>query len=175
MSVPLPALPEAASLRAEPLAPEAFGPFGEVLGYDAAASRSVNAGTARRHDTTARLGGAGGPVLGIYRVEPARLPLSLDTMERHPASSQAFVSLGPPFLVVVAPEAGGLPDLRHARAFLGAAGQGINYRAGVWHAPITALGPGGDFLMLIWEQGTEEDCHVHALARPVRVTPQDTP
>jgi ureidoglycolate lyase len=148
-------------LFATPLNAAAFAPFGDVLAYDAATSRLVNDGFALRSDTAARLEADGGvPVLSIYRASARRLPLEIPTLERHPHSSQSFFPLTAlRFLVVVAPAtADGWPELAHARAFVGGSQQGITYRPGVWHAPITALDQDGDLLMLIWERGSEEDC-----------------
>lgn len=161
-------------LVTEPLSAEAFAPFGDVLAYDAAASREVNGGWARRADLAAVLddGGASGPpVLALFRALHQPLPSAVPFVERHPHSSQVFLPLTPAgFLVVVAPEtADGAPDLSRARAFLGRPGQGINYRRGVWHAPITATDADTDFLMLIWERGIPDDCIVHTLPAPLTI------
>ena len=69
------------------------------------------------------------------------------------ASSQLFVPMGlvhPPslgpravrYLVVVARATGldqSYPDLTTLRAFVARGGMGINYAAGVWHAPMICL------------------------------------
>jgi ureidoglycolate lyase len=159
-------------LDVEDLTADRFAPFGEMLAFDGAMARRVNDGNALRADTPARLAGSGGaPVLAFYRAEAQVLPLSLSMLERHPLSSQAFVAVTVErFLVVVAPAgADGLPDLAAARAFLGRTGQGVNYRAGIWHAPITALDRPGDFLMMMWERGTADDCIEHRAGPPVTV------
>jgi ureidoglycolate lyase len=149
-------------LNVETLTADRFAPFGEVLAFDESLARRVNDGQALRADTPARLAGSGSgkPVLAYYRSEAQALPLSLSVLERHPLSSQAFVAVTVErFLVVVAPAAAdGLPDLAAACAFVGRTGQGVNYRAGIWHAPITALDRSGDFLMMMWEVGGAEDC-----------------
>lgn len=158
------------TLETIPLSATLFAPYGNVVGFDSRSARVVNGGHALRADTAAELEGIGGsPVLAIYRVERQDLPLRLTTLERHPFSSQVFVAINVPrFLVVVAPaDAGGLPDADRAHAFVGVAGQGVNYRPGVWHAPITALDQPGDFMMLMWERGTEEDCIVHSSHTPL--------
>ena len=97
--------------------------------------------------------------------------LRLDIFERHPDSSQVFVALSVEhFLVVVAPPDGSArPDLGRAEAFIGRRGQGINYARNVWHAPIRAIGPDGDFLMFMWERGTPDDCIVHQTREPLLV------
>jgi ureidoglycolate lyase len=70
---------------------------------------------------------------------------------------------------VATPDVGGAPDMASVRAFIGGHGQGVNYRRGLWHAPIKALDAAGDFSMLIWERGSPEDCLLHSLAEPIDV------
>ncbi len=161
-------------LVTEPLRADAFAPFGDVLAYDAAASWEVNGGWARRADLAASLddgGASGAPVLAVFRARHQPMPSAVPFLERHPHSSQVFLPLSAVrFLVVVAPDAAdGSPDLSRARAFLGQPGQGVNYRRGVWHAPITATEADTDFLMLIWERGVAEDCIVQTLQAPLTI------
>jgi ureidoglycolate lyase len=155
-----------------PLTAEAFAPFGDVLSFDPDTARPVNGGNAMRGDLPARLAHSGGmPRLALFRVAAKRLPLTVTELEQHPHSSQTFVPITvDQFLIVVAPsDPDGSPGVEQSQAFIGTRGQGINYRLGVWHAPIIALDAGGDFLMLIWEQGTAADCHVDQLAHPIQV------
>jgi ureidoglycolate lyase len=160
-------------LRPEPLLAETFAPFGAVIGFDAAAAWSVNEGTARRADTAALFeAGAGARLrLAIYRTEAQALPLHVSLFERHPVTSQSFVSLDVPrFLVVVAPPGpGDGPDPAEARAFVGTAGSGLSYRANQWHTPILALDAGGDLLMLMAEHRDRRDCIEHRLAHPITI------
>ncbi|MET0745431.1 MAG: ureidoglycolate lyase [Microvirga sp.] len=155
------------------LTPEGFGPYGEVLHFDAGRSWLVNGGKALRANTAARFDRAAPaePVLAVYRSTGEPWPLRVDLLERHPDSSQAFVALSVEhFLVVVAPQDGpGRPDLRRAEAFVGRRGEGINYLRNVWHAPIRAIGSDGDFLMFMWERGTPDDCIVHPTREPLLV------
>ena len=161
------------------LTPSAFSPFGEVLFFDPARSRLVNDGRALRSDTCARFDSAsdeGAPVLAVYRARGESLPLHLQTFERHPLSSQAFMALSAElFLVVVAPQdASGLPDLSRAEAFVGHRGEGVNYTRNLWHAPITAIDADGDFLMFMWESGRAEDCIFHHPSEPLLIGGLDT-
>ena len=136
-------------------------------------ARPVNHGTARRADlATSFRADSGAPILSIYRAQAQSLPMALPSLERHPHSAQAFVAMSAPrFLVVVAPaDASGAPDVSQACAFVGISGQGINYRPGVWHAPIVALDGDGDFLMFMWERGDADDCIVHDAAIPLQIT-----
>jgi ureidoglycolate lyase len=168
------------NLSPKRLTPSAFSPFGEVLFFDLDRSRLVNDGRALRFDTDTRFDHAspdGEPVLAVYRARGGLLPLRLTTFERHPLSSQAFVALSAEcFLIVVAPQdRAGLPDLDRAEAFVGCRGEGVNYARNLWHAPIAAIGPDGDFLMFMWESGSSEDCILHHLHEPLVVGPSQPP
>jgi ureidoglycolate lyase len=161
-------------LNVKRLTSAAFAPFGEVLSFDLERSRLVNDGRALRSDMQARLDsgqGQGSPVLAVYRARGESLPFSLTTFERHPLSSQTFVALSAErFLIVVAPHgSSNLPDLRRCEAFIGHRGEGVNYSRDIWHAPITALGQDGDFLMFMWESGRDEDCILHHPENPLLV------
>jgi ureidoglycolate lyase len=156
------------------LTPSAFSSFGEVLFFDPDRSRLVNDGRALRFDTDTRFDHAspdGEPVLAVYRASGGPLPMRLLTFERHPLSSQTFVALSAErFLIVVAPDdRAGLPDLERAEAFVGHRNEGVNYARNLWHAPIAAIGADGDFLMLMWESGSAEDCVFHHLQEPLAV------
>jgi ureidoglycolate lyase len=157
----------------EPLDPASFAPYGTVLDFDPARGRLVNEGTALRADSRALFDHAPGtrPILAFYRLQPQDAPLRLTLFERHPASSQSFVSVSVPrFLVVVAPTGGdGLPIVSEARAFVGRRGSGISYRRDQWHMPVMALGEGGDLLMAMAEHGSADDCIEHRLAFPLAI------
>jgi len=160
------------NLTPRPLSAGAFAPFGNMLTFDEAQARPVNAGNALRADLPARFSfSVGQPKLALFRVAAQTLPLAVGVLEQHPNSSQMFFPVSAKrFLVVVAPRApDGGPDTGKAAAFVGGHGQGIAYHAGVWHAPIVALDTDGDFLMLIWEQDTPADCHIELLAVPLHI------
>jgi ureidoglycolate lyase len=139
-------------LRVEPLTGVAFEIFGDVIEAPRGGGRTVNDGTAVRHDDIAALeltADGGRPVLGLFRVRPQHLPFECRTLERHPLSSQAFVPVGERrFLVVVAPAGDGKPDAAATRAFVTDGRQGVNYRRGVWHHPVLALDGETDFVMM---------------------------
>ncbi len=162
------------SLIPEPLDAAAFAPFGAVLRFDEAGARPVNEGFALRSDLAAALDhdAAAKPVVAIYRTRPRPLPLRLGLFECHPYSAQAFVPLTVERFLVVIAEAGpdGLPDPARARAFLGRRDTGVLYRRGVWHAPLTVLGAGGDLMMLMGERGIPDDCIEHRLAVPLLIS-----
>lgn len=123
-----------------PLDAAAFAPFGEVIEARGAPARLINEGRCGRHHDLAALDFADGRAgISLFDSEAVRLPYAFDLVERHPLGSQAFLPMsGAPFLVIVAPDEGGLPGV--PRAFLSDGRQGVNYRAGVWHGVLTPLG-----------------------------------
>lgn len=167
------------TLTIRPLTVSAFAPYGQVLATWGPGRSACN-GRARRFGGLTELshrGNALQPVLDLYRVTPSVLPLSIDTLERHPLSSQAFIPMEvSTYLVVVAlPSDHGKPDPSTLRAFRADASQGINYRPGVWHHPITALDGGGDFAMFMWQAPPGEDQQLATLPVPVVVALDDPP
>lgn len=137
-------------LPVEQLTPEAFRPFGTVLAPDPATARLINGGSTTRFHALGEaeaLGTDAKVILNIFRGTPRRFPYQVDMMERHPLGSQSFSPLSPrPFLVVVAEDHGGTPA--KPRVFRAEGGQGVNYRANVWHHPLMALGEETDFLVV---------------------------
>ena len=138
------------TLTVEPLTPERFLPFGEVIeARDTALQIPINQGFATRFHDLARVDvGQGKVLVNIFRALPRKLPMQLQVMERHPLGSQAFVAMAEvPFLVVVAPPTRALA-VADIRCFRAEAGQGVNYAKGVWHHPLIAIGRGCDFLVI---------------------------
>jgi ureidoglycolate lyase len=147
-------------LAVEPLTPDAFAPFGEVIEPDAARRvYGVNDGTSQRFHALGHVTCDGGaPVISIFRAEPRALPFDIRMLERHPRGSQAFVPLSDaPYLVVVATAPSQAP-----RAFL-ACRQGVNFRAGTWHHPLLALERQSDFLV-VDREGDDDNCDEAELA-----------
>ena len=136
-------------LVAAPLTAAAFAPFGDVLEAAGPPDRIINEGLCGRFHDRARLdfGPGGRAGLSIFDAVPRPLPHRFDLVERHPEGSQAFLPLtGMPFLVIVAPDAGGRPG--PPLAFRTAPGQGINLLRGVWHGVLTPLHAPGLFAVL---------------------------
>ena len=134
-------------LKAAPLTADAFHPFGDVL--EARGDfRLINGGLCRRHHDRARLdfGDARGGI-SVFRAEARRLPYAFDLVERHPDGSQAFIPMSEhPFLVIVAPDEGGVPGA--PQAFLTDGAQGINLLRGTWHGVLTPLSAPGLFAVV---------------------------
>lgn len=148
----------------EPLAAQAFAPFGSVIeASDAAVKLDINQGHAVRYDRLADIDvadGGGTPIVSLFRARPLAEPL-LRTFERHPLGSQTFVPLsGRPYLVAVAP-AGGF-DADQIRLFRAEGDQGVHYRKGVWHHFLLVLDE-SDFLV-IDRAGPGDNCEEIELA-----------
>ena len=137
--------------RPEPLSAAAFAPFGAVVETPRSGGQAANDGTARRFDDIAPLvlGANGGrPQASLFRVSPARLPLRVARLERHPLSTQLFLPIAAvPFLVVVA-QGRDAPDPATLRAFITSGRQGVDYAPGVWHHPVIAIGQETEFFAL---------------------------
>ncbi|OWY00792.1 MULTISPECIES: ureidoglycolate lyase [unclassified Thioclava] len=159
-------------IKAEPLTPEAFAPFGDVLEASGAPDKLINAGLCGRYHDRAQLdfgaesGGRAG--LSIFKAEPRTLPYLCDLLERHPEGSQAFLPMSAdPFLVIVAPDAGGKPGT--PRAFLTDGAQGINLHRGTWHGVLTPLAAPGLFAV-VDRIGETANLEEHPLDAPFTVT-----
>ena len=84
--------------------------------------------------------------LSVYRCKPIELSAGglwdVKLLERHPATSQAFIPMGAGegidkpgerYLVIVAPNSqDDKPDMKGLRAFVASAGQAIMYSTGTW-------------------------------------------
>ncbi len=157
-------------LKAQPLTPEAFAPFGDVIDTRTADYFPINAGRTRRYHDLARvetLGEEAHTLINIFASQPVEMPLALDFLECHPLGSQAFMPLHEErFVIVVAPK-GDTIDSQDVRAFVTDGRQGVNYHAGTWHAIQSVLEREGSFLVV--DRGGEgNNCLEYPLA--VRVT-----
>ncbi|MGG7567119.1 ureidoglycolate lyase [Rhodovulum sp. DZ06] len=154
-----------------PLTEEAFAPFGEIIAKRAEPSFPINGGMCDRHHALAvmdLLGEGARGIISIGHGRPYPEPLEIGLVERHPLGSQAWIPLHDrPFAVVAAPDEGGRPGT--PVAFLTAPRQGVNYRAGVWHAPLRPLGAAGDFL-IVDRDGPGENLEEYTYDSPWIVT-----
>lgn len=138
-------------LTAQSLTAEAFAPFGEVMDARTSASFPINAGRTQRHHDLAKvetLGENAHTLISIFVSQPVTLPLELTFLERHPQGSQAFMPLHQErFIIVVAPPGESIHP-EEVRAFVTDGRQGVNYRAGTWHAIQSVLECEGEFLVV---------------------------
>ncbi len=130
------------------LTKEAFAPYGDLLDCSGDPDRIINQGLCGRYHDRAALDFADGRAgVSLFRAEPRTLPLRLEMVERHPQGSQCFVPMSMyPFLVIVAPDAGGVPG--RPLAFRTEAGQAINFHRGTWHGVLSPLHPPGLFAVV---------------------------
>ena len=141
-------------LKIKPIDAEAFAPFGQLLPPVAPGEGRQELLEELQSDRASAR-----PRLSIATVEPKALPLTAFKMERHVHSSQAFAPLDcASYLVVVAPHGDdGMPDLQKVRAFRVPGDTGINYKADIWHHPLTPLERTGRFAILTFVDGTAAD------------------
>jgi ureidoglycolate lyase len=158
---------DADSVRvAAPLTAEAFAAFGQVLqGSGAPTERKAFASRMQNGRPQAK------PNMTWMRILPAMGPIRIEALERHPYSNQTFVPLaGTRHLVAVCPSGpDGAPIASALRVFVADGSQAVNYDANVWHAPRTALGAPGEFVMFRWDDGSEFDTETIELPVPIRV------
>ena len=141
---------------------ENFAKFGDVIEVnDKAKNFSINDGFTQRYHDLAQVDvteANGRTLINIFRSTPLEQPVSIQMMERHPISSQAFIPMGTaPYLVVVAPK--GELDISKIEVFLATANQGVNYHKGTWHHYCLALHQVSDFIV-IDRGGDGENCDV---------------
>jgi len=140
------------ALRIEPLTSLAFAPFGDVVEPPASGERLSLDHTLRAID------GATTPKLAFNNAPPHALPLVATQMERHNRTSQCFVPLDVSrWVLLVAPDLDGAPDVSGLRAFVATGDQAVNYHLGAWHHPLRVLDRAGRFAVLMWSTGRRED------------------
>ncbi len=156
-------------IRTEPLTASAFAEFGDVLEARGSPDKIINQGNCGRYNDLALMemlpGGRTG--ISIFDAKPRSLPYVCDMLERHPFGAQAFIPMhSNPYLVIVAPSAGGKPAT--PRAFVAGPGQGVNYHRETWHGVLTPLAEPGLFAVIDWI-GRESNLEEHWLDEPVTI------
>lgn len=153
------------ALTLEPLTPEGFAPFGDVIAPPAPGER-VSLGA-----TLTALQGAASPRLSFNNAAAWDLPLLATQMERHNRSSQCFVPMDVArWVLLVAPDDGGRPDTAALRAFLARGDQAVNYHLGTWRHPLRALDRAARFAVLMWTTGEKAgDEEWATLPEPVEI------
>ena len=136
------------SVSIKPMQAEAFAAFGDLIEAKGDADKIINQGLCGRYHDRAHFDFSDGRAgLSLFRAEPRTLPLKLEMVERHPEGSQAFIPMSEhPFLVVVAPDAGGVPG--QPQAFRTEPGQVVNFHRGTWHGVLTPLHAPGLFAVV---------------------------
>lgn len=155
------------TLRAVPITPERFAPFGDVIHATLESRVAMNDAHFDRFGELADVHAEGRHAcISIARCRvPTVLPYRIDYLERHPLGTQAFIPLSRfRFFVVVAPP-GESVDPADLRAFVTNGRQGVNYHKGVWHMPMIALEEGQEFL-IVDRGGDAGNCEEHYLSEP---------
>ncbi|NVO57137.1 ureidoglycolate lyase [Rhodobacteraceae bacterium B1Z28] len=127
----------------EPISSHTFAPFGDLIEVSDTPDKIINQGQCGRYHDLAALDFADGRAgISLFDANPRDLPCRLEMVERHPEGSQAFIPMThQPFLVIVAPDQGGVPG--QPQAFVTEPGQVVNYHRNTWHGVLTPLhGPG---------------------------------
>lgn len=153
------------TLKPEPLTRERFAPYGDVVETSRDASDGMNEARFERFDDLCKIDliNDGRIAVSIARCRtPTSLPLRLDTVERHPLGSQAFVPLSPCKMVIVVAPPEESVDASSLRAFETNGRQGINYHRGTWHMPLISFEAGQEYL-IIDRAGDEPNCDMHTL------------
>ena len=156
------------TLRAVPITPERFAPFGDVIHASTDSKAVMNDGRFERFSGLADVDAEGRQAsISVARCKVrTSLPYRFDLVERHPLGSQAFMPLSRfRFFVVVAPAAESV-EPEDLQAFVTNGSQGVNYHKGVWHMPMIALEEGQEFLIV--DPGADgENCEEHYFSDPV--------
>ncbi|SFA71084.1 ureidoglycolate lyase [Poseidonocella pacifica] len=161
-------------IATETITAQAFAPFGDLIEVEGPPDKIINQGLCGRFHDRAKLdfGPQGQAGISLFKAEPRSLPHTLDMLERHPEGSQAFIPMSlDPFLVVVAPDAGGAPGV--PRAFLTREGQAVNLHRGTWHGVLTPLHAPGLFAV-VDRIGATPNLEEHWLSSPYLIQ-ENTP
>ncbi len=162
------------TLKPRPLTAAAFAPFGDVIaaGED---FMPINFGRTERHHDLAKIDTAeqnGHTGISIFRSQTLDLPATVKVMERHPLSSQAFISMQrQPFLVLVAPPTEtAQPSVTQLQLFSVGADQGVNFKRGVWHHYSFSLHQPCDFICIDRCGGQGKNCDEYYFTEEVIIT-----
>lgn len=156
-------------LPAPPLTAADFAPFGDVI--EVAGQQApvlINEGLCKRFTDLARFDVAEGRIgLSLFQAELRPVPHVCDLLERHPLGSQCFVPMGGSrYLVIVAPDAGGVPG--PAQAFTAEGHQAVNIARNTWHGVLAPISGSGLFAVLDYVGG-QPNLQEHRLDVPYGV------
>lgn len=136
-------------LAPEPLTPEAFRPYGDVLETARVSPRTINQGFAQRFNDLCHVDvatGEGAVNVSLFTANPRPHPIAVELMERHPLGTQAFIPMQDrPWLVLVCDDP---LDPSTYRLFAATGRQGVNYARKVWHHPLLVFDPESHFLIV---------------------------
>lgn len=149
---------------AGPISKDGFSPFGALVARVEEPGRLSLSDLVTWTDPKARL------EVELSVREGTRPPVVVPKMERHRHSAQLFLPLAVErYLVAVAPDDGGAPDLARLQAFVMPGDVGIVYAVDVWHFPMCALFSRGSFVSLMARSGTGRDEEWATLPEPLAI------
>jgi ureidoglycolate lyase len=165
------------TIVAEGMTRQAYQPYGDLISADERQNfKAANNGTAKRFNHLSAVEnlrpGTAALNLCVFRCQPlAQLPLEIKLLEKHQLSTQVFIPMtdAARFLTIVC-LGGDEPELTSLKVFLTEGAQGVSYRPGIWHYPMTALEKQIDFSCLVWEDGSADDCRVFNVTQPILVS-----
>lgn len=147
------------TLEVQPMTPEAFAPYGVLIGKYGAVDLDLEGSAAS---------------VVIQRVE-AR-PMTFDFLGRHQRTEQVFIPLGgaKSIIVVAAPSAEheAWPDVRRMAAFLSDASCAFKLHRGTWHTTAFPLMERASFVVVDREGTLDEDYDLHDLKTSLGVVIQ---
>ena len=154
------------TLTARALDRDAYAGYGDVLAAGPGSGKPANQGTSQKFEHLTRLenrrGAAASLHASVFRASPrAAEDFDIALLERHRHSAQAFIPMNATRFLVIVAHGAEAPEPDTARAFVVPGHAGITYHPGVWHHPIVALDGETDFVCLVWEDGTDDDCDEH--------------
>ncbi len=156
-----------------PLTAEGFSLYGEVIELDKAQQLAINEGlTTRYHDlfTIDAETQGGRPIVSIFRTSPLPLPHYVESMERHPLGSQAFLPMDhEPFLVLVG-KPGDQLTAEDLTLFVTDGYQGINFYKNTWHHFQIVTGNQRDFIV-VDRGGSGDNLELAAIQREAIILP----
>ena len=134
------------------LSQELFEPYGDIISKGMENNKyMINQGYCERFDEVASvnlLDKISKPIISIFSATPRKRPIKIDYLEMHPLSSQAFMPMQKiDWLVVVANDNQGSPDLSSIKCFGVPGDVGISYNPSVWHFPLL-VNKAQDFLVI---------------------------
>ncbi|HEY9682166.1 MAG TPA: ureidoglycolate lyase [Drouetiella sp.] len=168
----------ASTIVAVPITRAAYEPYGSLIAADDALPyKYANMRTAKRFDFLAEIANLRTDKaklnLCVFSCSPLAKPsLQMKLLEKHQFSTQVFLPMtnNARFLVVVC-LGEDEPDLSTLMCFEAGNGQGISYKPGVWHYPMTAIGESIDFACLVCEDGSRDDCTIHSFESAIEIFP----
>ncbi|GAI28648.1 unnamed protein product, partial [marine sediment metagenome] len=165
-------------IKAVAISRAAYEPYGSLIAADDGLPfRYANMRTARRFDFLADIANLRGETaklnLCVFSCSPlSEIPLRMKLLEKHQFSTQVFMPMtnNARFLVIVC-LGEDEPEMSTLMCFEAGNGQGISYKPGVWHYPITAIGESIDFACLVSEDGSKDDCTIHSFDAAIEIFP----